>query len=242
VAVVTGAAMGIGRESALAFARHGAAAVLVADIDRDEGNETVRLVEGLGTPAMFIATDVSDPRQVESLISSAVEACRRVDILHNNAGVVSGDPPWPETSVARIQEVVGVNVLGMLVGTRVAVEVMRAQGGGAIVNTASVAGLAPVPNDAVYAATKAAVIMFTRSCAPLAESHHVRVNAVLPGLVDTSMIAKTGDGERPARWLEPAVRGGIALKAEHVAAAVIALVEDERAAGETVIVRDAPPA
>jgi NAD(P)-dependent dehydrogenase (short-subunit alcohol dehydrogenase family) len=144
--------------------------------------------------------------------------------------------------VARIQQVVGVNVLGVLVGTRVAVEVMRAQGGGAIVNTASVAGLAPVPNDAVYAATKAAVIMFTRSCAPLAASHQVRVNAVLPGLVDTSMIAKTGDGERPARWLEPVVRGGIELKAAHVAAAVIALVEDDHAAGETVIVRDAPPA
>ena len=242
VAVVTGAATGIGRASAVAFAGHGARAVVIADVDCDGAEETARLVERQGAQAMFVRTDVRDPAQLEQLMATATRSLGGFDILHNNAGLVSGDPPWPGTPVARIQEVVGVNVLGVMVGTRLALDVLRGRGGGAIVNTASLAGLAPLPNDAVYAATKAAIIMFTRSCAALRESDNVRVNAVLPGLVDTSMIAKTGDGTQPARWLEPALEGGIALKPKHVAEAVVALVQDDGAAGETLVVRDVPSA
>jgi NAD(P)-dependent dehydrogenase (short-subunit alcohol dehydrogenase family) len=241
IAVVTGAAAGIGRASALAFARAGCRAVVIADIDSDGGAETVRLLEREACEARFVPTDVRSVAALEHLVDTTVTAFGGFDILHNNAGLVSGGDPWPSTPPARIADVVAVNIVGVFVGTRLAIDVMRDRGGGAVVNTASVAGLAAMPVDAVYAATKAAVILFTQSCAPLRESIGVRVNAVLPGLVDTAMIAKTGDGAKPAEWLTPALAGGIALKPEHIAAAVISLVEDDTKAGETLVVK-APPA
>jgi NAD(P)-dependent dehydrogenase (short-subunit alcohol dehydrogenase family) len=108
--------------------------------------------------------------------------------------------------------------------------------GGAVVNTASVAGLSPLPWDAAYAATKAAVIMFTRSCAALAESHRVRVNAVCPGVVDTPILAKTGDGTAPAAWLAPVLSTTTLLQADDVARTVLELIVDDTRAGENVVV------
>lgn len=240
VAVVTGAAMGIGRASAIELARAGARAVVVADVDVDGGEETARLVGKEGATALFVRTDVSDAAQLEHLFSEATRAFNGIDILHNNAGLVSGDPPWPGTPVARIQQLVGVNVLGVMVGTRLAIDLLRTRGGGAIVNTASVAGLAPLPTDAIYSATKAAVILFTQSCSGLAASDNIRVNAVLPGMVDTSMILKTGDGAKPADWLAPIVQAGIPLQPEHIAHAVRSLIEDESKSGETLVVLEPP--
>jgi NAD(P)-dependent dehydrogenase (short-subunit alcohol dehydrogenase family) len=237
IAIVTGAAAGIGRATAVALARAGAALVVAVDVDVDGGAETVRLVTAGGGEGRFVATDVGDPAALERLIASVCDEHGGFDILHNNAGLVSGGEPWPATPVGRIAAVVAVNVLGPMVGTRLAVDVLRRRGGGAVVNTASLAGLAPMPGDPVYAATKAALILFTQSCAPLAASDGIRVNAVLPGVVDTAMIRKTGDGTRPAPWLAPAVAAGIRLQPADVAAAVIALIEDDTKAGETLVLK-----
>ena len=234
IAIVTGAAGGIGRASALELARGGAGVVVVADVDQRGADETARLVGEAGATGEAVLTDVSDPASLARLFDGVRRRHGRLDILHNNAGLVSGDPPWPGTPVARMEAVVRTNVLGPLIGTRLAVDAMT--DGGVVVNTASVAGLAPLPTDAVYAATKAAVILFTQSCAGLAESHRVRVNAVLPGIVDTDMVRKTGDGVRPAAWLEPVLAAGIALRPEDIAVAVRSLVEDDTKAGETMIV------
>ena len=239
IVIVTGAAGGIGRATALELARAGAGVVVVADVDQRGADETARLVGEVGATGESVLTDVGDPASLERLFGHVLDRHGRLDILHNNAGLVSGDPPWPGTPVERIEALVRTNVLGPLVGTRLAVAAMP--DGGVVVNTASVAGLAPLPTDAVYAATKAAVILFTQSCAGLAESHGVRVNAVLPGIVDTDMVRKTGDGVRPAAWLAPVLDGGIALRAEDIARAVRSLVEDDAKVGETMVVLEPVP-
>ena len=105
-----------------------------------------------------------------------------------------------------------------------------------VVNTASIAALAPMPMDPIYAATKAAVVLFTQSCKMLAETEKVRVNAVLPGMVDTPIIGKTGDGKTPAKWLEPAIAATKMLQPEDIAAAVLEYVKDESKAGDHRIV------
>jgi NAD(P)-dependent dehydrogenase (short-subunit alcohol dehydrogenase family) len=112
---------------------------------------------------------------------------------------------------------------------------MRARGGGAIVNTASVAALRPLPEDPVYAATKAAVVSFTKACAPLA-AEGIRVNCVLPGVTDTPILAKTGDGTEPAPWFQKMVAGVDMLTPAAVAAVVLDLVRDDAARGEARVV------
>ncbi|MEX2256246.1 MAG: SDR family oxidoreductase [Acidimicrobiia bacterium] len=233
VVVVTGGAMGIGRASALAFADAGASAVVIADIDERAVSETIALVEAAGSAALFVPTDVGEHPSVAHLLDETVNRFGRLDILHNNAGIVAGEPAWPGTSVERIEQMVRVNALGVMFGTRLAVDRMAATGGGAIVNTASMTGLWPTPQDAVYCATKAAIIMFTRACAEIARSHNIRVNAVLPGSTSTSMLAKTGDGTQPAAWLADLLTPESLLAPEDVAAAVVALAAGDQA-GETV--------
>ena len=233
VALVTGAATGIGRASALALAGRGAGVVVVADVDEAGGAETARLVTEAGSSGWFVPTDVADAASLVALYAAIAER-GGIDIVHNNAGLVSGDPPWPGTPLAMIERVVGVNVAGTFMGTRLAIDALTQRGGGAIVNTASVAGLSPMPTDAVYAATKAAVISFTQSCAELAKSHGIRVNAVLPGIVNTSMLAKTGDGHTPAAWLAPMLPLLEIIEPSAVAEVVVSLIEDDTQTGATV--------
>jgi NAD(P)-dependent dehydrogenase (short-subunit alcohol dehydrogenase family) len=125
---------------------------------------------------------------------------------------------------------------GVAMGTQEAIKALRARGGGAIVNTASVAALQAMPTDPVYSATKAGVVRIVESCAGFA-SEGIRVNAVLPGMVDTDMTMKqTGDGTRPAAWLAPVLASTVMLTPEDIAVAVIALIEDDTAAGQAKIV------
>jgi NAD(P)-dependent dehydrogenase (short-subunit alcohol dehydrogenase family) len=233
--------MGIGRASARAFADAGASAVVVADIDEEGASETIASVEKAGATAAFVPTDVSEHRAVAHLLDETVRQFGRLDVLHNNAGIVGGEPAWPGTSVERIEQMVRVNALGVMFGTRLAVDRMAAAGGGAIVNTASMTGLWPTPPDAVYCATKAAIIMFTRACAELAQSHNIRVNAVLPGATDTSMIAKSGDGTRPAAWLADLLTPDTLLAPGDVAAAVVALAAGDQAGEAVEVLEPAAP-
>lgn len=234
-ALVTGAGSGIGRASAVALAAAGAGSVVVADIDVAGGEETAALVRKAGAESLFVPADVADPGQLRSLFATAAERFGPPAIVHNNAGLVCGDPAWPDTSVERIHQMVNVNFGAMAIGTRLAIDTMMGSGGGAIVNTASVAALSPMPNDPVYAATKAGVVMFTQSCAALRDQG-IRVNAVLPGMVDTPILAKTGDGEKPAEWLRPMLDLVVLLQPEDVARAVLSLIQDDSKAGETMLV------
>lgn len=241
VAVVTGAGAGIGRATALALARAGAGAVVVVDVDEEAGRQVAVELEALGTDAWFSATDVSDPSAQEALFSRIEQRHGGVDILHNNAGVMSGEPIWPDTPIERLARTIGVNFAGVVFGTRCAIETMRNRGGGAIVNTASRAALSTGPFDPLYHATKAAVVNFTQSCRFLAEQAGIRVNAVLPGVVDTKLLATTGAGGRMASWLEPIVSRTEVLDATTIADAVVGLVRDDTQAG-TCLVIDNPPA
>lgn len=241
VAIVTGAGSGIGRATALALAQEGAK-VLVTDVDARGGGETVATVKGAGGEAAFCAADVSTPEGVRAMFDEVERLWGHVDIVHNNAGIMTGgNPNWPDASLEKVRLVIDVNVAGVIMGTREAVARMRKHGGGVVVNTASVAGLAPMPMDPVYAATKAAVILFTQSCGMLNETEKVRVNAVLPGMVDTPIIGKTGDGTTPAKWLEPAIATTTMLKPEDIAAAVIDYVKDDTKAGDHRIVGNPRP-
>ena len=233
IAVVTGAGSGIGRATALAFAAAGAT-VVVADVDEPGGDETVGLVEDAGGHAWFFRTDVSEARSLEALFASVEREHGGLDIVHNNAGLVSGEPEWPETTPETLSRVMAVNLGGVVLGTRLAIDPLRRRGGGAIVNTASLASLYPLAQDPIYSATKAGVAMFTRACAPLAEEG-IRVNAVLPGLVDTPLLPKSGDGERWADWAQLAERVMGLLSPDDVAAAVLDLIRDDAVAEERVV-------
>jgi len=132
-----------------------------------------------------------------------------------------------------------VNLRGVILGTRLALEPMRRSGGGAVVNTASGGAFVPLPPQAVYVATKAGIVHFTRSCKPLEDSHGVRVSCVCPGLVATDMVQETGiDG--PALWLQPIIDGVEMLSPEDIAASVVELIRDPKSAGEVVTVGNAP--
>lgn len=227
VAVVTGAGSGIGRASALAFAKEGVS-VVVADIDEAGGNETVGLIHDQGGTAVFVRTDVTEPRSLEALFETAERELGGVDIVHNNAGLVSGEPAWPDITPETLLRVMNVNLGGVVVGTQIAIPYLRKRGGGAIVNTASLAALFPMAQDPIYSATKSGVTMFTRACAPLAEEG-IRVNAVLPALVDTPLLPKSGDGEKWADWAYSARDTLGILDPSQVADVVVELCRDDNA-------------
>jgi NAD(P)-dependent dehydrogenase (short-subunit alcohol dehydrogenase family) len=238
VAVITGAGSGIGRATAVAAAGAGAV-VVVADIDEAGGSETVGLVHDAGGRAAFVRTDVTEPRSIEAALARAEADHGGIDFLHNNAGLVSGEPVWPDITPETLLRVMSVNLGGVVVGTRLAIPVLRRRGGGVIVNTASLAALFPLTPDPIYSATKAGVAMFTRACAPLAEEG-IRVNAVLPALIDTPLLGKSGDGDRWADWAYTAQETLGLLPPEVVAEAVLDLVRDDDAVAEERIVGTLP--
>jgi len=239
VAVVTGAGSGIGRACAQALAGAGAA-VLVADIDADGGAVTVDAVTGAGGRAAFALVDVTDTAQLSAMFDAAAALFGGIDILCNNAGIVCGEPLWPATDPAALAAQVAVNLGAVIVGTRLAVDRFAPRGGGAVVNVASIGALLPLEDEPGYSATKAGVVMFTRACAALRRTHNVRVNAVLPALVDTPLLAKSGDGTTEAPWARQAREILPLLSPDVVADAVVEMVRDDTLAGEHRIVGELP--
>lgn len=185
VAIITGAGSGIGRESALLFAREGAG-VVVADITESAGRETVELI---GDHAFFVKVDVSNGRDAEQMVRQTVQRWGRVDILFNNAGI---DLPQAtnvvDTAEADWERILAVNLKGVFWGSRYALPVMMEQRAGAIINTASRAGLAATPQEAAYCASKGAVVSLTRQMALDYAPYNIRVNCVCPGVMEEPTI------------------------------------------------------
>ncbi len=239
VAIVTGAARGIGRATAVALAEAGARAIVLADIRQELSEETADLVRAKGAEPMAWETDVADLASLRRVVEETERRHRGLHILHNNAGIGEGATDWPEVPDERAASIVDVNLRGVILGTRLALEPMKRSGGGAIVNTASGAAFTPLPPQAVYAATKAGVVHFTRSCVPLLESHRVAVSCVCPGLVTTELVQESGPGG-PAPWLQQILDAVEMLTPEDIAAQVLDLIRNPRSAGEVVTVANQP--
>ncbi len=239
VAIVTGAARGIGRATAVALARAGARAVVLADVRAEAAAETAALVGQHGADAWLRATDVGSAPALHRMIDETVQRYGALHILHNNAGIGEGADDWPKVSAERSAAIVDVNLRAVILGTRLALEPISRAGGGAIVHTASGAAFTPLPPQAVYAATKAGVVHFTRSCAPLADTHGVRVSCVCPGLVSTDMVQESGPGG-PAPWLQAIIDAVEMLTPEEIAGRVLDLVRDPDSAGAVVSVENRP--
>jgi len=227
VTLVTGASTGIGKASALAFAREGAT-VVVSDINVDGGEETARLIGDSGGRALFFEADVSKQDQVEALVRRTVEAYGRLDCAFNNAGIAGAigvsSHEYPDDVWDRV---VAINLKGVWLCMKHEIPQMLKQGGGAIVNTASIWGLVGAAGASAYVASKHGVVGLTRAAALEYAPHGIRINAVNPGTIRTPIldpfIAAIPDFESQMTARHPIGRIGMP---EEVAEAVTWLCSD----------------
>ncbi len=223
VAFVTGAASGIGRATAVAFATEGAR---VAILDRTEEAlaDTAEAVRQVGGEVLVLACDVSDPDQVEASVGRVVETFGRLDIAFNNAGVENKAAPVHEIALDEWDHILDVNLRGTFVCMKHELAQMVRQGGGLVVNTSSGAGVRGVAGGASYTASKHAIIGLTKAAALDYAKQNIRVNEILPGNIETPMMDRfTGGDIQKAIDLEPVGRLG---KPEEIADAVLWMSAD----------------
>jgi meso-butanediol dehydrogenase / (S,S)-butanediol dehydrogenase / diacetyl reductase len=188
VAVITGAASGIGKQGAILFANEGAKVVL-ADLDEVGGNQTLEEIKRNKGEAVYVKANIIDPAQVEALMQKAKETYGRIDILYNNAGV-NLYARLTDTSVDDWDRVMAVNVKSVFLCCKAAIPIMKENGGGVIVNTGSAASVVGLRNLAVYTASKGAVLQLTKNLALDYAADHIRVNVLCPGVTATEMTLK----------------------------------------------------
>ena len=226
VALVTGGGSGIGRATALAFARNGAR-VVIGDRDVQRGEETMSMIRNASGTATFREADVLVAAEVEALVNHAIATYDRLDVAFNNAGIEGDVRPLVEQTEANYDAVMDINVKGVWLSMKYEIPRMLEQDGGAIVNCSSVAGVIGFPGIGIYAASKHAVIGLTKTAALEYSAKGIRINAVNPSLIDTEMAdrlaAGIGTSKEELAPLHPIGRIG---RAEEVADAVLWLCSD----------------
>src|SRR5437588_3433244 len=228
VAFVTGAASGIGRAAALALAREGAS-VVAADVSEQGNQETARLIEEQGGRALAVRCDVTRAEEVKAALAKSVEAFGRLDFAFNNAGIEPRKPaPTAEYEEEEWNQIIDINLRGVFLCMKHEIPLILKQGGGAIVNTSSGAGVIGIKGSPAYTAAKHGVIGLTRAAALLDyAAQNIRINAVCPGYIDTPMMARftggTAEGRAKVISEEPIGRMG---QPEEIADAVLWLCSD----------------
>ncbi|WP_366656746.1 glucose 1-dehydrogenase [Fodinicurvata sp. EGI_FJ10296] len=231
VAMVTGAALGLGRAAALMLAREGAT-IIASDIQVEEGKAVVKAITDEGGKAYFVEHDVATEEGWDAALSQALAMAGKLDVLVNNAGVaLSGSVE--ETTLEDWRRLMSINLDGVFLGTKHAIAAMKTSGGGSIINLSSIEGLVGDPNLAAYNASKGGVRIFTKSAALHCgkAGYNIRVNSVHPGYIWTPMVENflksQGDVEEGRRYLNSLHPIGHIGEPDDIANAILYLASDE---------------
>ncbi len=228
VAIITGGASGIGRATALLFAREGAA-VVVVDIDEDAGRETAEAISRGSGQSLFVRANVAATEDAQAMVATTEQHFGRVDVLFNNAGILGPHAPIAEYPVEDWDQLIAVNLRGVFLGMKYTIPIMLKGGGGSIISTSSTAGVVGSYNVSAYCASKGGVIQLCRAAALEYGRRGIRVNAICPSSIDTPMFARAYDDEQTrekAIARHPIPRAGLP---EEVANLALFLVSDEAA-------------
>ena len=224
VAIVTGGGSGMGRETAVLFAKEGAK-VAIADITVQAGEETVRMLKDIAGEAIFIKTDVSSSEQVQNMVQETVKSFNRLNILINNAGIVADEGSVIDCTEETFMKVINVNLVSVWLGMKYGIPEITKAGGGSIVNFTSIAALEAYKSIPAYAASKGGIISMSRVAAIESASKNVRVNCIAPGHIATPMFLGcwTKDELKHLEEIGPQGRLG---RPEEIAQVVLFLASD----------------
>jgi NAD(P)-dependent dehydrogenase (short-subunit alcohol dehydrogenase family) len=226
VTIVTGGTSGIGRATAVAFAREGAK-VVVTGRREEQGLETVKLIEEIGGEGLFIKTDIRIADDVKTMVEKTVNAFGHLDYAFNNAGVEQGFTAFSELEEKHFDKVMDTNVKGVWLSMKYQIPEILKAGGGAIVNCASVAGVIGMANAPAYIASKHAVIGLTKAAALEFGKQNIRINSVLPGGIETPMIDRFATDDATRNYLASLHPIGRLGKPDEIAEAVIWLCSEK---------------